>query len=47
MNQTFPVSPALLACPSDIRFAKRKNLHLLWMTRDGGMVALFEKQVWM
>lgn len=27
------------------RFAKRKNIHLLWVSRDGGMVALFEKQV--
>lgn len=27
------------------RFAKRKNIHLMWMSRDGGMIALFEKQV--
>lgn len=27
------------------RFSKSKTIHLLWMTRDGGMVALFEKQV--
>eukprot|EP00904_Undaria_pinnatifida_P005569 jgi/Undpi1/2141/HiC_scaffold_12.g05527.m1 len=27
------------------RFSKRKNIHLVWMTRDGGMVALFEKQL--
>ena len=35
-------------CPNrmNLRFAKKKNLHLLWMSRDGGMVALFEKQVW-
>eukprot|EP00752_Nemacystus_decipiens_P012591 g11151.t1 len=25
------------------RFAKRKNIHLLWITRDHGNVALFEK----
>lgn len=31
----------------NIRFAKRKNIHLLWMTRDRCMVALFEKQVCM
>eukprot|EP00904_Undaria_pinnatifida_P005548 jgi/Undpi1/2122/HiC_scaffold_12.g05508.m1 len=27
------------------RFAKRKNIHLMWMSRDGGMIALFEKQL--
>ncbi|CAM9786026.1 unnamed protein product [Scytosiphon promiscuus] len=27
------------------RFSKEKNLHLLWMCRDAGMVAMFEKQV--
>lgn len=27
------------------RFAKRKNIHLMWMSRNTCMVALFEKQV--
>eukprot|EP00752_Nemacystus_decipiens_P012303 g10908.t1 len=27
------------------RFANRKNIHLMWITRDSGMVALFEKQL--
>lgn len=27
------------------RFANKKNIHLLWMSREASMVALFEKQV--
>ena len=38
-------SPVYLA-PLFLRFSTRKNIHLVWMSRDGGMVALFENQVW-
>eukprot|EP00752_Nemacystus_decipiens_P012611 g11168.t1 len=27
------------------RFAKKKNVHLLWLSRDAGMIAMFEKQL--
>lgn len=44
-----PNRPADSSPPNRIffvfRFAKRKNIHLVWMSRDGGMVALFEEQV--
>lgn len=28
-----------------VRFAKKKNIHLLWMSREASMIAMFEKQV--
>lgn len=31
-------------CTSN-RYTKKKDIYLLWITRDSGMVALFEKQV--
>ncbi|CAM9360989.1 unnamed protein product, partial [Laminaria digitata] len=27
------------------RFAKKKNVHLLWLSREAGMIAMFEKQL--
>eukprot|EP00903_Cladosiphon_okamuranus_P021567 g19829.t1 len=27
------------------RFARKKNVHLLWLSRDSGMIAMFEKQL--